>query len=254
MLPLKLKILAAVAAAAAAVAVAQPTTEFAGTLYSVTHVVIKADHVATYRDYLKKASDGYKKAGSVSFSVYQGVMGNPLEYMLVRQVANYAALDEGSPLAKAYAPAEMAAINSQRDQCTESARITYERGVFAVGGGTPRKYRILTRFRSKPTMAAAYSTAITSELGPAMAKVDGMRWRVRRVEWGGSRADFALTNDVETLASLDQPSPTTRALGAEKAAAWNKKLADIGTPLDAMVYRFLPELSFGRMAAPAATR
>ena len=182
---LKLKILAVVAAAASTVAVGQTQTEFAGTLFNVTHVVIKPDHTATYRDYLKKLSDGYKKTGATSFSVYQGVMGNPLEFMVVRQVANYAALDEGSPLDKAYTPAERAAMNTQRDQSTDSAKVTYERGVFSLGGGTPRTYRILTRFRAKASMSNTYADAVKTDLGPALAKIDGLRMRVRRIEWAG---------------------------------------------------------------------
>lgn len=251
---LKLKILAVVAAAASTVAVGQTQTEFAGTLFNVTHVVIKPDHTATYRDYLKKLSDGYKKTGATSFSVYQGVMGNPLEFMVVRQVANYAALDEGSPLDKAYTPAERAAMNTQRDQSTDSAKVTYERGVFSLGGGTPRTYRILTRFRAKASMSNTYADAVKTDLGPALAKIDGLRMRVRRIEWGGSRADFVTTSDVDKLAALDQPSPITLALGAEKATAWNKKMADIGSPIDSVVYRFLPELSFGITASPTVTR
>ena len=111
--------------------------------------MIKPDHTATYRDYLKKLSDGYKKAGATSFSVYQGVMGNPLEFMIVRQVANHAALDEGSPLDKAYTPAERAAMNTQRDQSTDSAKITYERGVFS--------------FRRRHTSHLSHPLALPSE-------------------------------------------------------------------------------------------
>src|SRR5438045_3421674 len=103
-------LLAIVAVLTTAAVAQQPTTQQqpAG-LYTVTRVVVKADHVTTYRDYLKKVSEGYKKAGVTSFHVYVGI-SNPLEYMMVRSQKNYAAGDEGPILAKMYSETERARL------------------------------------------------------------------------------------------------------------------------------------------------
>ena len=173
MLSTKLKtslLLAAAALFPATAADPQPQAP-QGSLYNVTRVVIKADHAAAYGDYLKKLSEGYRKAGVQSFHVYVGMSGNPLEYVMVRSVANYAALDDAPLLSKAFSEAERARMNVQRDQCTESARISYERGVMAIGVGEPRAYRIVTRFRARQGMADVYANAVKTELMPALSKV-----------------------------------------------------------------------------------
>ena len=236
-------LLGAVAASVAAAA-DQQAPQQTGSLYNVTRVVVKADHVGTYRDYLKKLSDGYKKAGVQSFHVYVGLSGNPLEYMMVRSVPNYAALDDGPILSKAFGETERVRLNVQRDQCTESVQVAYERGVLAIGGGEPRAYRVVTRFRARPGMADAYTNALKAELQPPLSKLDGLRYRVRRVEWGGSRNEFVMTSDIDKMSALDKPSPMVQAMGPEGAAAWTKRVADFGAQVDASVYRHLPEFGF----------
>jgi hypothetical protein len=249
---LSMVVAAVTALASTGVAQAQtpaPGAQPAGGLYTVTQVVVKADHVATYRDYLKKLSDGYKKAGARSFSVYVAVAGNPLEYVLVRPVPNYAAADEAPILNKAYSDIERARLNTQRDQCTESAHISFQRMIAVVGEGDPRTFRVVTRFRARPGMAEAYTAAIQNELLPALKKVEGIRYRARHVEWGGSRSEFVTTNDMDKLATLDKPSsPSVQAFGQEGAVKWAKKMAELGTNVDAQIYRFIPELSYGPAA------
>jgi len=246
----KLKIpilLAAVVVCSMTAAEQQPPQT--GTLWNVTHVVIKPDHAATYRDYLKKLSDGYKKAGVQSFHVYVGMSGNPLEYMLVRSVPNYAALDEAPILSKAFNETERARLNVQRDQCTDRVRIAYERGVAAIGTGSPRTYRVQLTFRARQGMAEIYANAIKNELVPALTKVDGLRYRVRRVEWGGSRNEFMTMTDIDKLAALDQPSPVAQAMGRDGAAAWAKRIGELGNGVEALIYRRLADLSFSVPAA-----
>jgi len=250
MLCTKLKtpiLLAAVAVCSITAAEQQPPQT--GTLWNVSHVVIKPDHAVTYRDYLKKLSDGYKKAGVQSFHVYVGMSGNPLEYMVVRSVANYAALDEGPILSKAFNETERAQLNMQRDQCTDRVRIAYERGVAAIGTGSPRAYRLQLTFRARQGMAETYANAIKTELVPALSKVDGLRYRIRRVEWGGSRNEFMTTTDVDKLAALDQPSPVVQALGPDGATAWAKRIGELGNGVEALIYRHLADLSFTITAA-----
>lgn len=246
MLPQRLNpgVLLAVAAACSTIAVAQQQQPTSGGLYAVTHVVIKADHRASYLDYLKKVSDGYKKAGVQSFHVYVGLAGNPLEYVLVRSVKNYAELDEPNALAKAYTETQLAQVNTIRDQCTESVRISYERSVASVGGGEPKAFRGVFRFRVKPGMNEAYMNAMKNEFVPAASKVDGTRWRLRRIERGGSPSDFIQTFDVDKMAKYDEPSTTTKAFGAEGAAKWNTKLTELGTPIESLLYRHLPGFGY----------
>lgn len=252
MVPSKLQILT-VAAAVSTLALGQQTPP-SDSLYSVSHVTVKADHRATYEDYLKKMSDGYKKVGISSYTVYRGMAGNPLEYMIVRPVKSFASLDEGNQLANVFKPAELAALNTMRDQATESVRIAYERTVVSAGGGTGRKYRIYSRFRVKQGMAQAYSDAMKNEWAPAIGKLDGTRMRLRHVVRGGSPNDFISTFDVDSLAGLDGEGPAVRAMGADKAAAWNKKIADMGVTVEALLYIRIAELSWGATAAAPATR
>ena len=232
----------AVAAAVTTLAIAQQPPS--GTLYSVSHVSIKADHRTAYEDYLKKMSDGYKKAGTGSYSVYRGMAGNPLEYMIVRPVKSFASLDEPTELSQVFKPGEIAAMNTVRDQSTETVRTVYERSIVSIGAGEPRKYRIYGRFRVKQGMADAYTGAMKTEWVPAISKLGTSRLRLRQVIRGGSPNDFTMNSDADSLAGLDGPGPTVRAMGAEKAAAWQKKLADMGTTMEALLYRRLPELSW----------
>ena len=219
-----------------------------GNLYHVTRVTIKADHMETYRDYLKKMSDGYRKAGVESYSVYSALAGNPLELMIVRSVKNYAQLDDGNLLKNVYTPEQRSAFNLQRNQCTEAVTVTYERSVVALGGGDPRAYRTLRRFRVRQEMTQAYTSALQTDLLPQLSKAEGVRYRVRRVEWGGAANDFVSTFDTDKLASLDAANPIRQALGEAKANAWFQKVAAHGTNVEALIYRFEPDLSWRQPA------
>ena len=144
-------------------------------------------------------------------------------------------------------------MNSQRDQCTESVRVSYERGVISAGGGNPRAYRIVRRTRVKPEMVATYTNALKTELLPALSKDEHVRYRVRKVEWGGSPNDFVSTSDEDKLEALDGPNPVRRAMGEEKANAWFKKSIEHGTVVEAAVYLYLPEISWSAPRAALVT-
>ena len=135
-------------------------------------------------------------------------------------------------------------MNTARDQCTESVRVVYERTVASIGGGEPRAFRSLLRFRVKPGMNEAYTTAMKNEFIPGASKVDGVRWRLRKTERGGSPGDFLQTFDFEKMAEVDGPTTTRKAFGAEGAAKWLKKQSDLGTTIEILLYRHLPEFGY----------
>ena len=98
-------------------------------------------------------------------------------------------------------PGPLAALMARRAQCLESARQTIERAlpdVSFVTAGTPTPAMLrVTRTRVRPGMAEQYLALVKSDLMPALKKGGAASFRVRRVEWGGSRYDFTTSIPLE---------------------------------------------------------
>lgn len=231
---------------------AQPAAGQSSTVLIYTHAVVKPDHITTYTDNLKKRAEAYKKAGVPYFHVYQGMAGNPFEFLLIREVPSMAALEDTNVLSKVMSEAERVRLNMERDQCTESVRVTYLNGVAVVGQSGMKKYRIYSRIRVRPGSAEAYETAIKQELVPALAKDDTVRYRLRRVAWGGSASDYIATYDSDTLPN--GPSPTARNMSPTQLAAYNKKMSELSSGVERLIYRYRADLSSTNGAPTNATR
>ena len=215
-------------------------------LLFVSYTTVKPERVREYIDINKQYSDGFKKAGVPFRYVYRNAAGNPYEFLVVTPMSNYAALDSPGPLTKGMSEGDLARLADRRAQCVLSVRTSYDRPLaeLSIGTNTAPKIVRATRVRVRPGMADQWIAMMTEQTVPALKK-GGVTWyRVRRVEYGGSRNDFVMGTGAETMAELDAPSALIKALGQEGYKKWADKANSLGTAIDWSLYRFMPEVSY----------
>ena len=237
---------ALIGAASIGVGAAQQTS-----LLQVARVAVKADRVSEFIDIQKQLSEGAQKAGSTtSLIVYRGVAGNPNEFVFVTPAAGYGYFDEAPPWIKAM-PVEMRTRGTQlfarRGQCVESVRVTYERAVSDLqigdaGTAAPKMIR-QTRVHVRPGMADAFLALAKAELVPAYKKANVAWFRVRRVEYGGSRNDITLSAGLDKMGDLD-PNLLSKVMGPDAAKNYLAKAAQMVSNSEYLVFRRLADLSY----------
>jgi hypothetical protein len=236
---------ALIGAVSIGVAAAQQTT-----LLQVVRVVVKADRVGEYIDIQKQLNEGAQKANSpTALTAYRGVAGNPNEFIFVTQAAGYGDFDELPAWVKTM-PVEMRTRGTQlfarRNQCTESVRVTYERGQtdLAIGDvGKPPKMIRQTRVHVRPGMADSFLALAKAELVPAYKKANVTWFRVRRVEYGGSRNDITLSAGIDKLGDLD-PNLLSKVMGPDAAKNYLAKAAQMVSNSEYLIFRRLADLSY----------
>lgn len=215
-------------------------------LLQVSRVQVKPDRATEYREIEGKYTEAYKKGGGTLRAVYQGAAGNPYEYLIVTAMPNFAAMDGESVYVKGSTAAAIAALGARRNQCTTSVNVTYERpidvGLTDNAAVASAKVFGVNRVQVRPGMADDYIAFVKNELVPALKKGGVKDFRVRRVEWGGSRDVFTTRRAVANFAELDGGSPIEKALGKDGSAALLKKSRALATT-QYFLYRMRPEIS-----------
>lgn len=226
------------------VAVAQVPLEG---LRNVTRVVVKPDRVAEFLEIEKQRAAAFKKGGGAWMSVWRSYVGPANEFMIISPLENYAARDTPPAYMKGMEPGPYAALMARRAQCIESYRSTIERALpdvsFATpGASTPAMLRVV-RTRVRPGMADQYLALIKNELIPAYKKAGIPSFRVRRIEYGGSRNDLTTSTPINKMAELDGDSPLVKAVGQTGATQWLNKAAQLIAFSEYWIYRYVPEAS-----------
>lgn len=235
------------AALAAGTLAAQPMPP----LLSISRVQVRADRMAEYLDIQKKITEAFKKGGAPMRIVMRGAMGNPLEVITVSGMTNYAERDgmNDSAIAKAMTPGEWQALYARRDQCTVSVRTTIERtlpdsSISPAAAPLPAMMREV-RTRVRPGKANEYAALVKNELLPALKKTGVTSFRMRQVQYGGSRTEFGSVIPLAKWSELDtMGSALQNAMGAEGYAKYMQKIGEITAWSEYLVWRVVPEASY----------
>lgn len=215
-------------------------------LLQVSRVQVKPDRATEYREIEGKYTEAYKKGGGTLRAVYQGSAGNPYEYMVVTALPNFAAMDGDSVYVKGSTAAAIAALGARRSQCTTSVNVTYERptdiGLTDNAAMTSAKVFGVNRYQVRPGMADEFMALMKNEIVPALKKGGVKDFKLRRVEYGGSRELFTSRRAIANFAELDGGSPMEKALGKDGAAALTKKSRALATT-QYFLYRMRTEIS-----------
>ncbi|MBI1789659.1 MAG: hypothetical protein HYR60_19165 [Acidobacteria bacterium] len=227
-------------------------------LRAVSRAVVKADRIAEYEDLLKQSVAMAQKAGADRWSVVsRTVVGNPREYVSITPLAKYADRDGRSPWASKIPAGQAQALFARIAACTESVNTTIERSrddlSIITEGNTISPFFAVIRTRVRPGKANDYANLVKSELVPALKKAGVQRYRMRQVQFGGSRNEFTSSRGFAKWAELDGASPLEKALGQDGAARYVDKVSQLVTFSEYSIRRYMPELSRPPGSAPTSS-
>ncbi len=240
----KLLLTALGAAVLTSAAIAQTTPP----LLRVARVQVKSERVNEYLEVQKKFTEAYKKSGDGFRYVLRGSSGNPNEVVTIAPMNSYADMDGESPVLKGMTAAEYASLVARRNQCVNSVRITVERTLpdISLPNNMPMPKMVREiRTRVRPGMQNQYMALIKSDLLPALKKLDVKVYRMRQVQWGGSRVEFTSASPMEKWSELDVPANRLEtAMGKDAYAKYLEKLNAMVVSSEYTIFRVVADSSY----------
>jgi hypothetical protein len=177
------------------------------------------------------------------------VFGDAPEYTVVRPFAGFEEFDGPDPLVRALGAAGAARLKEKLQSCTQSvhrARENRQEEFFLDPGSAPVQYA--SKYRAMPGKSQAYMEFFRAEMMPVMRKakengtVAGLDVTVSA--HGGEWGLITLNMYYTTFAPLDGEPPVAKTLGPEGTRALLVKGAGLITPLEWIVRKRVPELSY----------
>ena len=217
-------------------------------LLSVARVQVKTERMTEYLEIQKKFSDAAKKGGASFRYVLRGSMGNPYEVVTISPMDSYAERDGESILLKGMTAAESASLVARRSQCTISVRTTVERTLPDISlpnnMPVPKMVREV-RTRVRPGMQNQYMALVKSDLLPALKKMDVKVFRMRQVQFGGSRVEFASATPMEKWSELDgQVTRLENTMGKDAYAKYSEKLNSMVASSEYIIFTVVADSSY----------
>ena len=229
---------------------AQAAPASASTPLLVTRYNLKPDHVSQWlrleRDQVLPA---LKKAGVRHQTVYETVFGDAPEYTTVRTFAGFEEFDGPDPLVRALGAHGAATLEEGLAACTESIHRSVEnrREEFFLDPGNAQ-VQYASKYRAMPGKSLAYMEFFRAEMLPVMrkAKQNGTfaGLDVTVSAHGGEWGLITLNMYYTSFAPLDGEPPVAKTLGPEGTRALLAKGTGLITPLEWIVRKRLPELSY----------
>jgi hypothetical protein len=242
---------AAAALALLGFAAAAAGQEAAGTTrLLVTEIRVKPEKVGEWlaleRDEVLPA---LKKAGVKQYTVFQTLIGDATDFVIVRPLPSFAEFNGPDALERALGPDKSAALVAKLRACTDSMHRSIENrhdDLFLDPGQAAALF--MSRYRALPGKARDYMSFVRAEMFPVMkrAKADGTfsGLEVTTSVQGGEPGIITLNMYYSDFAPLDGPPPVAKTLGPEGTAAFLAKGAGLITQLEQRILRRVPELSF----------
>jgi hypothetical protein len=220
----------------------------ASTNLRVTIVHVKPEMVNEWRELTKNEIPDLKKGGLTSRAVYQtSIFGNSYEYVLVAPIANFAAFDGQSPLAKALEPGAAARHNEMLRKCIESSTsfMSTQNDEISnlVQNDAILPIRVQARYRIATGKTQEYINLMKSDVLPVYKKA-GVRMTVAQRGLGANPSDVVVSTYYKTFGEWGGQPFLPKQLGAEAAGKINAKFSGIRTIVDVVVRRRVDELSF----------
>jgi len=229
---------------------AQAGAANAATPLLVTRYGIKPDRVAQWLMLQQtQVLPALKKAGIKHQTMYETVLGDAPEYTSVRVLAGFEEFDAADPLVRALGTAGAARLQERLDACIQSIHRSIEnrREEFFLDPGQAQ-VQYASKYRAMPGKSQAYMEFFRTEMMPVMRKAQqsgtfaGLDVTVSA--HGGEWGLITLNMYYTTFAPLDGEPPVAKTLGPEGTRALLAKGAGLITPLEWIVRKRLPELSY----------
>jgi hypothetical protein len=216
----------------------------------VTRYNLKPDHVAQWLRLEKnEVLPALKKAGVQHLTAYETVFGDAPEYTTVRTFAGFEEFDGPDPLVRALGAPGAMRLEERLAACTQSLHRSIEnrREEFFLDPGKAQ-VQYASKYRAMPGKSLAYVEFFRTEMMPVMrkAKANGTfaGLDVTVSGHGGEWGLITLNMYYATFAPLDGEPPVAKTLGPEGTRALLAKGTGLITPLEWIVRRRLPELTY----------
>jgi hypothetical protein len=222
----------------------------AGTRLLVIRYSLKPDHVAQWLELQKTAVlPALKTAGVKHQVVYETVLGDAPEYTSVTPIAGFEELDAADPLVRALGAAAARQLHERLAACIQSMHRSIENrreDFFLNPGDAAVQYA--SKYRAMPGKNQAYMEFFKSEMMPVMRKAQAAGTfaglDVTVSAHGGEWGLITLYMYYTAFAPLDGEPPVAKTLGPAGTAALLAKGTGLITPLEWIVRRRVPELSY----------
>ena len=216
---------------------------------SVLLVSVKQDALDEWTNLVKtEVLPALKKAGIPSVQTYQTVLGNGAEFSFVSPLDKMANLDLPPVFERALGKEAGAQLLSKLRKCTMFSRSYLATTVASLSNPAPKgkalPLRVYARYRVAPGKAGEYEAVIKNEILPAYKKAGVYFTYSRRGLGAPGAGEVLLITQAENFAALEGGPPARRILGEEGYAKMQARLAGLRTPVDTIVRRLRPDLSF----------
>jgi hypothetical protein len=213
----------------------------------VVIVHVKSDMLNEWIDLQKnELIPALKKGGITTRTTYQTVFGNTSEYVTVTPFDKYAVFDGQSPQVRALGAAGSARLVAKLQKCTESRQVFIANAMPELTTATPADappIGVFTRVRVAPGKLPDYEAFVKSELLPIYKKANVPITHTRR-GLGANTNDVTSIAWLNKMADIDAGSPLLRALGPAGVTKFLAKSGTMGTLVEQVVRRRVPDLSF----------
>lgn len=227
---------------------------------SVTTTQVKPDMVATWRELIQKeAVPAFKKAGVPWRWVFSGgpLGGQAFTFTTVMPVASFAQYDQPPAIQKAMGPEGAAKYNAKLLPTVVSSHTVIQTLLTQASlqgySSTPPTLARIATMQLLPGKGPEFAEITTSEFLPAFKKAGVADYLVFATTYGGPANERTIVTFLSKYADLDGPNPAAKAMGQEAFQKLNQKRAALTTGAEAIVLRYIPELSYGLPTKPTGS-
>ena len=190
-----------------------------------------------------------KRAGVAERTVYETVIGESAEFVIVRPLPSFAEFDGPGPIESVLGAARAALLEQQLRNCTDSIarRIENQRDDFFLDPAGAEAL-FVSRYRAMPGRNADYMNFVRTEMMPVMrqAQEDGSfaGLSVWVSAQGGEANLITLNMFYDDFGPLDGPPPIAKTLGPQGTREFLVKGAGLIQPIEQLVLRRMDALSY----------
>jgi len=190
-----------------------------------------------------------KRAGVAERTVYEKVIGESTEFVIVRPLPSFAEFDGPGPIESALGAARAALLEQQLHNCTDSIaqRVVNQRDDFFLDPAGAEAV-FVSRYRAMPGRNADYMNFVRTEMMPVMRQAQEDGTFAGLSVWisaqGGEANLITLNMFYDDFAPLDGPPPIAKTLGPQGTHEFLVKGAGPIQPIEQLVLRRVDSLSY----------
>lgn len=217
---------------------------------AITVYSIKPDMVPQWEQFIKEDANPVLQKAGLEGSIWQnGILGQGDRYTAVRQMTNFATLDEPNPFVKALGQEAANKLFAKGSMMFASAPVTTvlklrdEMSFPKEMGEQHRRLAVVNHIKVVPGRVADFERILLNDVVPAMHKADVNGYQVFETLVGADPNEFHTVTYYNRYADFDKDAPLVRAMGQEGYKKFMAKTTGIVRSMDREVVRYRQDLS-----------